>query len=356
MADPAELTPAGTLNLTINRGSAVRALPMRQASWVTVQAVAAVCLTTLWVTHPELALCLAMAVGVLAINLRRFWTLPIVASVVAIAGMSFQALELPAIIGAGAAVGAIAAWLVPEPTDWVDHLHGALAGLTGSSLGLWAATGLLPASLPPFLTFGLTAAVVALVGSQALVPLALRFDHPALPSKRQVRKALQEAYQPPVFKAFDLYTACAKQAPDAGTRRGMIEVATWVFRLQVTRQTLENELNAIDPTEIQERIDSCTTDNSDTFTRERKQATADHLRRLLDHRKAIAVEWRRNLALVDYALAFLEEARAGLTVAREMPGEQFPNRLPEVLHRLRNASEEGDARRRTVREMEKMTV
>jgi hypothetical protein len=197
---------------------------------------------------------------------------------------------------------------------------------------------------------------VGLVGSQALVPLAIRFDNPALPSKRQVRKALQEAYRPPVFKAFDLYTGCTKQAPDAGTRRGMIEVATWVFRLQVTRQTLEGELNAIDPTDIQERIDSCTTDNSDSFTRDRKQATADHLRRLLEHRKAIATEWRRNLALVDYALAFLEEARAGLAVAREMPGEQFPDRLPEVLHRLRNASEEGDARRRTAREMEKMSV
>ena len=84
------------------------------------------------------------------------------------------------------------------------------------------------------------------------------------------------------------------------------------------------------------------------------QATAEHLKRLLEHRAAIAVERGRTDALVEYALAFLEEARAGLAVARELPGEAIPDRLPEVLGRLRTQARDGDARRRTVRELDRL--
>jgi hypothetical protein len=133
----------------------------------------------------------------------------------------------------------------------------------------------------------------------------------------------------------------------------MAEVATWVFRLQQTLQTLDHELESIDVVEIRQRIAACEdlNETADAFTRERKKATAVHLNRLLDHRKAIEIERGRTEAMVDYALAYLEEARAGLAVARELPGEAVPDRLSEVLDRLRSQAKEGDARRRTAREM-----
>ena len=133
----------------------------------------------------------------------------------------------------------------------------------------------------------------------------------------------------------------------------MAEVATWVFRLQITLQALDNELSHIDPDQVRARIESNRNlgPEVDEFTRERRAATAQHLERLLQHRQAIEIEKSRTDALVDYALAFLEEARAGLAVARELPGETTPERLPEVLRRLRASAQEGDARRRTAREL-----
>ena len=338
--------------LPVMRGSALKALPARQVRWVTAQLIAAVALTAMWSTHPEIAICLSLSAGVAALNWRKIWTFPLVASLVTAAGMAMSALELSPIIGAGLMAGAIAAWMVPEPTDWLDHLHAALGVVTGSSLGLWAATLMLPATAQPIVGVVLTAALVGLMGSAGLAPIALRFDHPTLPSRRAVRRALEPTFRPEVFQAFDLYRGSSKAAPDAPTRRGLCEVATWVFRLQKARQTLERELGQINPERIQARI-SATEDEAttDPFTQERLQATAGHLRRLLDHRKVIELEWKRNHALVDYAVAFLEEARAGLAIAREMPGEAIPDRLPEVLERLRSHAVTGDARRRTAREM-----
>lgn len=354
MGDPANHPVlVSTSTGLVRHGSALMALPKRQAWWVGAQVTAAALLTGLWATAPELVVVISLAAGVMAVNPRKFWAFPLVASLVTAAGMMFQAVELPAIIGAGAAAGAIASWLSPEPTDAVDHVNAALATLTGSSLGLWAASTLIPEALPALGTVMLTSAIVGLVSSQGLLPLAFRFDHPRLPSHRHVRNALKVAYRPPVFKAFGLYVGSANSAPDTDTRRGMSEVALWVFRLQVTLQTLDGELDAIDPDTIGKRIAQAEAPDAanDSFTRERRQATADHLRRLLQHRDAIAIERQRTEALVDYALAFLEEVRAGLAVARALPGEHIPERLGEVLGRLREHANDGDARRRAAREV-----
>jgi hypothetical protein len=176
---------------------------------------------------------------------------------------------------------------------------------------------------------------------------------PKLPSVNHIKRSLKVKYRPPVFKALQLFRSSRVHAPDGDTRRGLAEVSTWVFRLQSTLQALDAELRNIDPGEIEQRIAHCerSDDETDDFTRERRHATATHLRRLLEHRRAIAVERNRTEAVVEYAMAFLEEARAGLAVARELPGEDAPDRLPEVLDRLRTHSAAGDARRRTAREM-----
>jgi len=337
------------------------ALPKRQATWIGAQVVATLATVAvgLWTTHPELALTFGLAVGASAVNPKKLWASPLVIAAVSMVGLFFYIQEWPAVIGAGAAAGAFASWLQPQRTDWLDHVHGALGVLTGSSLGLWAATTLVPAALPAAIVAGCTALLVGLVGSQGMLPVAYRYDqHPPLPTARQIRRLLRVAYRRPVFKAVELFRGCQISAPDADTRRGMAEVATWVFRLQQTMQTLERELESIDPTDIAQRIAACENlpADADPFTRERRKATASHLNRLLDHRKAIDTERGRTDALVDYALAFLEEARAGLAVARELPGEAAPDRLPEVLDRLRSQAKEGDARRRTAREMSTMEV
>lgn len=335
---------------------ALERLPWRQARWVGASVLGglATALTSLWVLQPEIALTLSMAAGVVAVNPRKLWAGPLVATGVTSAGLLCFALGVPAVIGAGAAAGALATWLLPHRTDWVDLLNGALGGLAGSSLGLWAAASLLPVTLPASVAAVLTTAIVAIVGSQGLLPAALRFDQePQIPTIRKVQRGLKVMYRPHVFRALELYKSAAHQAPDVETRRGLAEVATWVFRLQLTRQAHDAELNNIDPGSVQARIDK-NRDNPpdlDEFTRERRLATVAHLERLLEHREQIELEARRNEALVDYALAFLEEARAGLAVARRLPGETLPDRLPEVLERLRSQAREGDARRRTAREL-----
>ncbi|MCA9567098.1 MAG: hypothetical protein KC656_04610 [Myxococcales bacterium] len=352
---PGELQRRADAELAL-RGSALPELPARQATWVGVQVLAAgaVGVLGIWAFHPELALSAAIGAGAGSVNPKKLWALPIVVVAVVLAGMLCTAYQVPAVIGAGAAAGALATWLLPHRTDWLDHLNGALGTLAGSSLGLWAATSLIPSSVPLVISAMLTAGFVGLVGSQGLLPAAIRYDAgPDLPSASQIKSTLQLRYRPPVLKALALHDAAQKHAPDRDTRRGLAEVATWVYRLQLTRQTLDTEAEAIDPIAIRERIDAYENlgPEADEFTRDRRLATAQHLSRLLEHRKAIDVEIGRNEALVDYALAFLEQARAGLAVARQLPGDAMPDRLDEVLTRLRAHAEEGEVRRQSAREV-----
>lgn len=341
--------------------SALEQLPKRQALWIVGGTFAAAVLAALplWAVQPELALALALGAGVSLVDIRKIWAAPFIVAAVGLGGLACVAMGWPAVIGAGAVAGALATWLFPHRTDALDLVHGALGTLAGACIGLWVATMVLPASLPMFVSAALTGGIVTLLAAQGLLPVAIRFDQaPQLPSAREIQKALRISYRPPVFKALDLYQGSQAAAPDRDSRRGLAEVATWVFRLQVTLQALDGELAQIDPEQVRARIDQHRNlpADLDEFTRERRQATAHHLERLLQHRAAIGIERGRTDALVDYALAFLEEARAGLAVARELPGETTPDRLPEVLHRLRSSAQEGDARRRTARELGSMQV
>lgn len=350
-----ELQTVGDAPLVLP-GKALPTLPARQGAWVGAQIVAAALLglTGLWAMQPELALSAALGVGASAVNPRKLWAIPMGTIAVVTAGMLIASFNLPAVIGAGAAAGAIATWLLPHKTDALDTVNGALATLTGSSLGLWAATALLPTGTSAVLAAIATSGIVGLVASQGLLPAAFRFDQgPELPTSQQIKQNLKLRYRPPVLKAIDLFEAARKHAPDRDTRRGLAEVTTWVYRLQLDRQTLDAESESIDPIAIKERIESYENlgPEADTFTRERRRATADHLRRLLEHRRLIDVEIGRTEAVVDYALAFLEEARAGLAVARQLPGETGPSRLHEVLERLRAHADEGNARRSSAREI-----
>jgi hypothetical protein len=334
-------------------------LPARQAGWVAAQVAVAVALwvSGLWASHPELSLSLALSAGPVAASPRRWWALPLVAVGVVGAGLATAALGAPAILGAGAIAGAAAALLVPDRTDWLDVVNAGLGSLAGAGLGLWAALQLVPGPQHTLVAVLVISALVGLVASQGLLPVALRIDGEGLPSYARINRTLRPPYRPPVARALELFGRARPHAPDRTTRKGMAEVVTWVYRLQLTLQSHDDAVGTIDPIEVQERIDACLVgDSGDAFTRERRQATAAHLHRLLDHRTALLRERGRTEALVDYALAFLEEASAGLAVARELPGEAKPDRLPEVLHRLRDHADAGDARRETRRELDAIEV
>jgi hypothetical protein len=335
--------------------AALQRLPMQQASWVVVSALAAAIAgaTTLWATRPELSLLFALGAGASAVNPLRLWTAPAVVTAVVISGVVCGAIGVPPIVVGGAMAGAIATLLVPHRTDALDVVNGALGGLIGAAIGLWAAKVLLPSSLPDVLLAPLTTGAVALLAAQGLLPVALRFSPgPMLPSASDIA-ALRAPYRPPIHRAMALYKRIESNGPDVDTRTGLAEVVSWIYRLQFGLQTLDVDLEQIVPSDIEERIQLCeAADDRDRFTRERKQATAQHLRRLLEHRVAIVLERERTEALVEYALAFLEEARAGSAVAHHVPGVHEPERLDEVLERLRSDAREGDLKRRAALEVD----
>ena len=94
-----------------------------------------------------------------------------------------------------------------------------------------------------------------------------------------------------------------------------------------------------------------TDETEDDFTRERQLATARHLQSLLGHAQQIRLEHARSQSMQEYALAYLEEARMGLALARALPSDAAPSRLGEVLDRLRSHAQESETRRKTAREV-----
>jgi hypothetical protein len=311
-------------------------------------AVVGFALAGVWAWAPELVLCAGLGLGILAIHPRKAWAAPVAGAAATLAGYATGVVHLSPILGAAAVVGAAASWLWPRPTTRLDTFNAALAGAAGAGIALYASTSLIP--WDSLAGAAGVAAAVALGASACLVPLVLRYE-PIIPTRREINAALQPAYRAPVFRAVEMYRITVPKTPDLDTRTGLAEIVTWVLRLQVTLQTLDAEIGAIPVERTQKRIEDLGTGSDDPFTRERKEATAVHLRRMLAHREAMTLERGRTAALVDYALSSLEESRAGIALGHQLPGEATPERIPEVLGRLRAHAADGEARRRTDREL-----
>ena len=348
-----ELAPQRPFEIT----GAVAQLPRREAGIIALTAATAglLAVSGAWAAQPELALAAAIGLGVVGAAPRRAWAAPLTAAAALGGAVLAGMLDVSPVLGAAAVVGLAAARLVPEPTDALDHVNAMLASVAGASMALWGADQLIPLGATAWGAV-VGATVVGLGTGAALVPLAIRFDAENVPTIRQIQKALELPYRAPVVQALDLWTNARKHTNDRVTRKGLAEVVTWVFRLQQQRQTLDQEQAAIDPTKIGVRIAAAETapGGDDAFTKDRRLATIGHLQRLLAHGTAIGIEKTRTEALVDYAIAFLEEARAGLAISRQLPGEAHPDRLPEVLGRLRAHAADGDARRRTMHELKQL--
>lgn len=253
-----------------------------------------------------------------------------------------------ALLAAGFVGGALA--LRDEKTDRHTLVQGGLLGALGMGLGAWAAVQLTGGLSGP-LAMGL----LALLASAAVFARALRWSEVSRPeSVEKVEAALALPYRVSGLRAAALDAEIERRAPDLAARDGLGEVAAWVIRLQWTTQELDRDIAQIDLPALDQRLTALTAEldqTEDPFTRERKRATISHLNQLLGHRGALLRERDRAGALSDYALAFLEEARAGLAVARLTPGDHVPNSLPDVLDRLRTFSAEQEVQRRGAREL-----
>ncbi len=357
-------------------------LPRRQLAWTLAQTAAALGLaaTGLGGRAPELGLALALGLGATASAPRRApqalavalgagllgllagavgeadSTLALLTDPVAAATWARPGLDALQVLVVGAAVGAGLPWLErrhrPGPAD---HLHGALAGAAAVALATWAGATIGGLLWTPTVAALVGALVSALVMSQALVVAGLRSRaSQRIPSPAQIRATLSPARQRPALAAAALDAQLSAASPDADTRDGLGEVAAWVYRLQWTLSGLDRERDSIGGIALEQRIleqTEAAMAAGDTLTRERHLATVSHLERMRHHRETIEAERGRTAALSDYALAYLEEARLALALAQVQPGDHTPDRLGDVLHRLRAHAAERAAQRSVAREL-----
>jgi hypothetical protein len=346
--------------LPTDASSALAQAPARQLRWITGTLAACAGAWILPPVHDLTALilvglalaALAAAPDVRAAGLALWLTLAGTGLAVALG----QSATLGAVAGAGASLG----WRAAFPTDGRDAVNAALAALALTATSGWlvsvahSATTTWASAWPglpaPQVTVVTAMLAVGLPTSFAVWLPALRHDHPDAPD-RWSRRRLGADYTWRAERASELYTASARLVPDVATRRGLHEVATWVHRLQHVRQELDQELVTLAPERLEQHLGALAPTDADAFTRERQRATRHHVQRLHEHRDLMLREARRAEALVDYAIAFLEDARAGLVLGRLRPGADTPTQLSEVLRRLRSHAVEREAAVRTQHEL-----
>lgn len=324
-----------------------RRLVGQQALWTGASAATYTAITGPGWVDERTGLAMATAVAVVALRPARAYLLPLVGLVVAGGTWALSRAGIPVALALGALAGmAVATGPV------LTRVESVLAGAAGAGLAHALAMDVTVA-LPALVGVAVVGAAVGLGAAQSLLPGALRFAaRHRIPSPGTIRATLPERYRAPCQRAWSLDQEIAKRAPDRELRDGLGEVGAWVYRLGLTLAALDDDIGRIDPEAIgARRADIDLDPPSDPFIRERRQGTAQHLDRLLEHRAALARERARAASLQDYALAYLEEARAGLAVAQLQPGEASPEQLGTVLEKLRAHAAESGARRQTRREV-----
>lgn len=342
------------------------ALASRQARWIGLSAGTLALNAALGPTlNPAVAIAFALGLGAWAAWPSRWLMGPILTlaavGTATVIGLlmahreGYMLLSGAQVIGAGAVVGLGLGPMEGAKLDPWRRAQAVFGGAAGAGLGWWAVTALIGAPGDSALIGALQGATLGLVASQAIVAAAMQWHaSDRIPSPSRIRGSLSPTYREPCLRASALDQGFGRQAPDPETRDGLGEVAAWVYRLQWTLMSLDRELEGLQSEQIQERRVDLTERalaSEDEFTRDRLLATARHLEQLLKHRDALALERGRTAALSEYASAYLEEARAGLALARIQPGDHVPERLSDVLGRLRGHAAAGEAQRRTAREV-----
>lgn len=338
---------------------AIPTLPRRVLTWSLWQTAAMLGLAA--VGLGESAFAPAVAVGIAACTTRPrhlpFALVVIPATVLAVAAA--VAMGLPAWSAAGLVGGLAVAFLSLGRRQPWRLLNTALAGAALLPLGLLAQHHL-AALLPLGMALPVTTLVASLLTALLLVVMAVDWRPlDRIPSPRRIRSTLAPCYQEPCLQAWQHDRVVRTMAPDRETRDGLGEVAAWVYRLSLGLQEQDSELGLLSQEDIGDRVASARKavyGTDDAYTRDRRQATLRHLERMEQHREALALERQRTESLVDYALATLAEARAGLAFSRRGTGGPAPEGIDQVLQRLRTHATAEAARRDTVRELEVASV
>lgn len=304
---------------------------------------------------PSVVFGAALGIGMLASAPRKFLWAPLL--LVLGAGLAWASpMGIPAVLLAGASVGALGAYVRTEESTRLDLANGALAGAAAAGMAAVLLVSGALFGLHPIIGF----ALVGLLAALAIVPSLVEFRAQSLvPSAKAVEASLAQPYRPPVHRALELHALLRASKPDREMMEGLHEVVSWVYRLAQSIQTLSQDLSAVDDADLIDRIEMLileAEESKDEFLRDRRLATAEHLKKLLSHADQLRLERERCASMQDYALAYLEEARLGLTLARSLPGEHAPVRLNEVLDKLRGHARDGDARRRTAREVQSLSA
>lgn len=182
----------------------------------------------------------------------------------------------------------------------------------------------------------------------AKIPLPHSLQKTTLPNALELFTKLRAPFRQPVYRAILLCRQARAQVSDRQTRAGLIEIVRWVFRLQQVANRLTARIESIHVEEIQRQLTAHKNSrSSDALTLERKKETQKHLEKLLQHRNSMALEIERTEAMVEFANAFLEEVNASLYLSKTRNHSFQPERLPDVLHRLRNHALGESARSQT---------
>ncbi len=325
-----------------------RALLRQELVWIGVGSVTAATLgLTLGAATPATW---GIAAGMAAIAARppRVYLLPFALLFVVASTILLATLGVSPVVASALAAGVI----VGLP-GWQRTFESACAGALGAGMA-WALASQVGAA-GSALAAG---AIVAVGSSLALLPSALRFrtrpHRVRMPGDDVIKVSLKLPYQAPVLQAGQLEHRLNIEAPDRPTREGLTEVAHWVWQLGLTLQALDLDIATIVPEDVEARRQALQPADDapvDPFVRDRQRGTLDHLDRLLEHRTVLVRERARSESLQTYALAYLEEARAGLAVARRLPGEHTPEALESVLARLREHAADRSSRRDAAREL-----
>ena len=353
------------------RSSILRA----QARWILVSAALAVLLSMLTPgLRLDLSLSLCVAIGLFAarpLPVRGLAT--VLAAVLSTEILATQAVlawtplpqashfvsttvytvEGQQIMAAASILGLGVGWMEPNGHRLWRAINGSLIAATGAAIGWWVGLRVWPTAGASQL-IGCSMAMAA-PASLALWVRALRpWSATRIPSQRTIVRELAEAYRPPCIEALRLDQTIEAECEDRHCRDGLGEVAAWVYRLQWILQRMDRELSTSPEMDLKgrlERAEAAVSETTDRFTRDRRRATLSQLNRLSAHLDRIRIERERALALVDFALVNLEEARAQLVLARLQPGAHAPPSVHEVLTRLRAWSQQQEAEQSSLREM-----
>ena len=339
-----ELAPAATLRL-----------PLRTASWALWQGAAWLGLAALDLGETAWAPALALGVGACAGRPRHLPFLPLVLPAVCFAGWAAGSLGLPGWSAAGLTAGLCAGLLETGRRPAWRLANAALGGAALFPAALRVQADL-SAALPGVLALPLATLTASLLCALVLPLLAIEWRPVArIPSPRSIRATLAPRYQGACLKAWEHDRVVREMAPDRETREGLGEVAAWVYKLSVAMQDQDQELSLLSAEDIAGRVESAraaVARTDDPYTRDRRQATLRHLELMERHRDALALERQRTESLLEYAMATLAEARAGLAFTRKGSTGPAPEGLDQVLARLRAHADDEAARRDSLRELE----